>query len=102
MQGDGICCEYGKGQISVSAHRSSTISSSQTQTQLLAQSDGQFEYRLALDFTVPPLDSDTWTNDGDTGDDNFASTALIWAAAIILPMTIVSVMLVLLRPYPCF
>jgi hypothetical protein len=109
MQGDGICCDYGKGRIAVSAHGSPTSSTSslksqtqsQTRTQLLAQSDGQFEYRLALDFTVPPLDSGPWINDGDTGDDNFSSTALIWAAAVILPVTIVSVLLVLLRPFPC-
>jgi hypothetical protein len=107
MQGDGICCKYGKGRISVAAHRISPTTStftlrSQTQSQLLAQSDGQFDFRLALDFTVPPLDdSGPWINDGDTGDDNFSSTALIWAAAIILPVTIVSVLLVLLRPFPC-
>jgi trypsin len=115
MQGDGICCEYGKGKITVSAHGSPTTSASaststssstlksqtlgETQTQLLTQSDGKFEYRLALDFTVPPLDSGPWPDDGDTEN---SSTALIWAGAMILLVLIVSVLLALMRPFPCF
>jgi hypothetical protein len=104
MQGNGLCCEYGKGRIAVSAQGSpmTLTLKSQTQTQLLAQSDGQFEFRLALDFTVPPLDSGPWPDDKDTGNDISSSTALIWAGAIILLVLIVSVLLVLLRPFPCF
>jgi hypothetical protein len=113
MQGDGICCEYGKGQIAVFAHGSPSTSSlksqsqiqTETETQLLAQSDGQFEFRLSLDFTVPPLESgpwpDDWTDYWHTGEDPSSSTALIWTGAIILVVLIVSVLLVLLRPFPC-
>jgi trypsin len=127
MQGDGICCEYGKGKITVSAYGSPTTSTSagspttstsagspttstsalksqtkdedKTQTQVLAQSDGQFKFRLALDFTVPPLDSGPWPDDGNTGEET--STALIWAGAMLLLVLIVSVLLMLLRPFPC-
>jgi trypsin len=109
MQGDGICCEYGKGQIAIFAHGSPTTSTlksqSQTPTQLLAHSDGKFDFRLSLDFNVPPLDSgpwpDDWTDDWDTGEDTSSSTAFIWAGAIIMLVLTVSVLLVLLRPFPC-
>jgi trypsin len=102
MQGDGICCEYGKGQIAVFAHGSPSTSSlksqsqaeTQTQTQLLAQSDGKFEFRLALDFTVPPLDSGPWPDDWDPSWNPSSSTALIWTGAIILLVLIASVLLV--------
>jgi trypsin len=112
MQGDGICCEYGEGKIVISAHGSPTTSNStsalksqtkdqdKTQTQLLAQSDGQFEFRLALEFTVPALDSGPWPDDGNTRE--ATATALIWAGAMLLLVLIVSVLLMLLRPFPCF
>jgi trypsin len=110
MQGDGICCENGKGKITVLAHGSPMPSSSalkshikdqdKTQTQLLAQSDGQFGFRLSLDFTVPPLDSGPWPDDGNAKEE-VSSTALIWAGAMLLLVLIVSVLLVLLRPFPC-
>jgi V8-like Glu-specific endopeptidase len=115
MHGDGICCKYGKGKITISAHGSPTTSAStstvksqtkgetqtqgEIQTQLLARSDGKFEYRLALDFTVPPLDSGPWPDDRDT---EKSYTALIWAGAMILLVLIVSVLLALMRPFPCF
>jgi hypothetical protein len=103
MQGDGLCCEWGHGQIVVSAHGNPTNSTleSKSQTQVLAQSDGHFEYRLALDFTVPPLDGGSWTNNEDTGDDFRSSNALIWAGVVIGVVIIVSALLVLMRPFPC-
>jgi trypsin len=113
MQGDGICCDNGKGKITISAHGSPTASASaststlksqtqgETQTQLLAQSDGKFEYHLALNFTVPPLDSGPWPDDTDTRLES-SSTALIWAGAMILVVVILSVLLALMRPFPCF
>jgi hypothetical protein len=111
MQGDGICCEYGKGQIALFAHGSPTTSTlksqSQNQTQLLGRSDGKFEFRQSLDFTVPPLESGPWPdyycNDWDTGEDSSSSTAaLIWTGAMILLVLIVLMLLMLLRLLPCF
>jgi hypothetical protein len=104
-QGDGLCCEYGQGQIIVSAHGSPPLNSTlETQSQVLAESDGHFEYRLALDFTVPPLDGGPWSDGWDTGDDDSSSKILIWVGTAIVAVMIVAalfVLLVLMHPSLC-
>jgi trypsin len=104
-RGDGLCCEYGQGQIIVSAHGSPPLNSTlETQSQVLAESDGHFEYRLALDFTVPPLDGGPWSDGWDTGDDDSSSKTLIWVGTAIVAVMIVAalfVLLVLMHPSLC-
>jgi hypothetical protein len=97
MQGDGMCCQYGKGGIALTAHGRETIatwnSTSQIMTKELATSNGQFEDRLALDFTVPPLDSDPWTDGDDDDDDGSDET---WTGVVSIPVGVVLLLLVLI------
>jgi trypsin len=98
--GDGM-----QGQIIVSAHGNPLNDSTlESRSQVLAQSDGNFTYQLALDFTVPPLDGGPWSDGWDTGDDDSSSKTWIWVGTAIVVVMIISallVLVVLMRPLPC-